>query len=366
MIKVFVQLAHGTDAHDWQQRLADGRVIGVNESSPYGYRLAEQWGCEVRFSRSKDESAAMRFVRRSLRRLFGFDALHAARNWRAMRECDVVWTHTECQTLSVLLMRRWQRAAHSPRVIGQSIWLFDDWHRLAWPLRLLYRWLLKTADILTVHSPLNLEVLRAALPGVRSEFVRFGIGCATPVPRRAPRTPGVPLQLIAVGNDRDRDWRTLVAEIAGDARFALTIVSSSLPADLPTAYANLRIAHPASNAELFALYDAADIAVVLLKPNLHASGCTAIQEATLLGVPVACSRTGGLEAYFDEGQVRYTPVFPAKGLQQQLMEMAADPAGLARQVAQARGRLDAQLGAAHFVRRHVELSRSTLATRPPG
>jgi glycosyltransferase involved in cell wall biosynthesis len=363
VIKVFVQLAHGTDAHDWPARLEAGAVIGINERSPYGYHLAEQWGCDVRFSRSAGESALTGLARRGLRRLLGFDAIHAARNWRAMRDCDVVWTHTECQTLSVLLLRRWHRGARSPRVIGQSIWLFDDWHRLHWPLRRLYGWLLGGADVLTVHSPLNLAVLRAALPRAHAELVRFGIGSATPLPERGPRGPGAPVRLIAVGNDRDRDWATLLAAIAGDAGFALTIVSTRLRPDAVAA--NVRVVRPQDNAALFALYAAADIAVVPLKPNLHASGCTAIQEATLLGLPVVCSRTGGLDAYFEETHVHYTPASDAAALAAALRSLAARPEDWPRQAARARERIDEQLGVRHFVRRHVELTRTALAGPGP-
>ena len=357
MIKVFVQLAHGTDARRWQADLAGGRVLGVNERSPYGYHLASQWGCDVRFSEDAPESPVARLWRRGLRRLLGFDVVHALRNARRLRECDVVWTHTECQTLSVLALRKWQRGG--PRVIGQSIWLFDDWPRMAEPRRALYRWLLADADVLTVHSPANLAVACGLLPAVRSELVRFGIGSGTPLPPRTPRQPAHPFRLIAVGNDRDRDWATLLAAVGGDPRFTLTIVSQRLQRR-PALPRNVRVVHPAHNDALFALYAQADVAVVPLKANRHASGSTAIQEATLLGLPVACTRTGGLEAYFDDGQVRFVPVADAPLLKATLVAMCADAGALATQVAAARARLDAALGAANFVRRHVELSREVL------
>ena len=357
-MKVFVQLAHGTDARHWQARLADGRVLGVNEQSPYGYHLAEQWGCDVRFSHDAAESRLGSLLRRGLRRLLGFDVIHVARNDRRLRECDVVWTHTECQTLAVLLLRRWHGGG--PRVIGQSIWLFDDWPRLRRPLRALYRRLLRDADVLTVHSPLNLAAARRELPGTRAELTRFGVGSGTPLPPRPARAPSHPCRLIAVGNDRDRDWATLIAAVTGDPRFALTIVSRRPPAELADASANVRHVRVADNAELFALHAEADIAVVPLKANLHASGCTVIQEATLLGLPVVCTRTGGLEAYFADGELRYVPVGDAPLLKATLVELAGDPETLAQQVAAARAKMDAELGALNFVRRYVALSREVL------
>jgi glycosyltransferase involved in cell wall biosynthesis len=360
-MKVFVQLAHGTDARHWQARLAAGRVLGINEQSPYGYHLARQWGCDVRFSHDWPESWPVGLLRRALRRLLGFDVVQAARNDRRLRDCDVVWTHTECQTLSVLLLRKWHGGG--PRVIGQSIWLFDDWQRLSPPLRAIYRWLLSDADILTVLSPLNLEVARRELPGTRAELVRFGVGSAAPQLQRGSRAPSRPCKLIAVGNDRDRDWATLIAAVAGDPRFTLTIVSGQAPAGIEAAPGNVRHVRVTRNEVLLALHAEADIAVVPLKANLHASGCTVIQEATLLGLPVACTRTGGLEAYFGDGEVRYVPVGDAPSLKATLAEMASHPDSLVQQVGAARARMAAALGADKFVRRYVELSRELLDVR---
>ena len=141
-----------------------------------------------------------------------------------------------------------------------------------------------------------------------------------------------------MGNDRDRDWATLIAAVAGDPRFALTIVSEHLPASMLAAHANVRRVRPANNDELYALYAQADIAVVPLQVNRHASGITAIQEAMLLGLPVAATRAGGLEAYFDDRELRYVPVGDAAQLKATLVEMAADPEALAHQVHMARPR----------------------------
>ena len=195
---------------------------------------------------------------------------------------------------------------------------------------------------------------------MRSELVRFGIGSATPLPHRIAHAPAHPCRLIAVGNDRDRDWDTLLAAVAGDPRFTLTIVSARLAAEGASPHANVHHARPGNNDELFGLYAQSDIAVVPLKANLHASGGTAIQEASLLGLPVVCTRTGGLEAYFDDGEVRYVPVADAPLLKATLVDMSGDPEALAHQVSAARAKLHAELGTLNFIRRHVALSREAL------
>ena len=133
---------------------------------------------------------------------------------------------------------------------------------------------------------------------------------------------------------------------------------------MATAPANVRHVRVVDNAALFALHAEADIAVVPLKANLHASGCTVIQEATLLGLPVVCTRAGGLEAYFDDGEVRYVPIGDAPLLKATLVELSSDPQALAHQVAAARAKMAAELGTVNFVRRHVELSREVMGVAP--
>jgi glycosyltransferase involved in cell wall biosynthesis len=365
-MRIFVQLAHGTDASTWRARIADGGVVGINGATPYGYGLAERWGCALRFSESAPESLLRRLVRVVLKRLLRLDLLHALGNRRALLDSEVVWTHTEWETLAVALLRKLAGRGR-PRIVGQVIWLFDEWPRLG-PLRRAWmRWLLRELDVLTVHSPLNLETARAALPEIRTELVRFGIVTDVAVPARSEpaedAAAGRPLRLLAVGNDRDRDWPTLIDAVAGDARFLLTIASAKVDAPLPAGATNVRIVRPRRNEALFALYAEAEVSVVPLRPNRHASGATVIQESALLGVPVACSRAGGLEAYFGEDQLRFVPPGDPAALREALAELGRDPAARLELARRARAQLTSQLGAEAFVRRHVELSRELLARR---
>ena len=88
---------------------------------------------------------------------------------------EVVWTHTELQFLAVatlLMMRR-----NGPRLIGQSVWLFDSWPHL-WPIRrALYRFLISRVDVLTTHSNANAEIARSLFADKRIEMVHFGLTC---------------------------------------------------------------------------------------------------------------------------------------------------------------------------------------------
>jgi glycosyltransferase involved in cell wall biosynthesis len=123
---------------------------------------------------------------------------------------------------------------------------------------------------------------------------------------------------------------------------------------------------------LFALFDWADLLVVPLKPNLHASGLTVILEATILGLPVICSRAGGLDAYFGPEEIFYVPGQDPGQLRTAIQHLARDDARRHGLVRNARRRLDDDdLTSTGYARRHVELSRQLLglpargASRPP-
>ena len=55
--------------------------------------------------------------------------------------------------------------------------------------------------------------------------------------------------------------------------------------------------------EVRTLHQWADLVVVPLKPNLHASGLTVVFESISCGVPLICTDTGGLRAYFSQDEL---------------------------------------------------------------
>src|SRR5271168_5153319 len=105
-INVYVHLAYGFDAQKWQQAWKDGTKIGLNEEFPYGYHHAAAFGARITYSTDHRESAPQKSLRYALRLLCGFDLVHAWRNRQNIRAADVVWTHTESQSLSMLCVMR--------------------------------------------------------------------------------------------------------------------------------------------------------------------------------------------------------------------------------------------------------------------
>lgn len=357
-ISVFVHLAYDKDAQAWRQAWRAGTLVGVNDETPYGYGRAEGMGCRLAFSTSAPEGAAARLVRLGVRVLTGFDYLHARRQGRALAEADVVWTHTESQFLAVAAVLA--RRPRGPKILGQSVWLFDRWPRLLLPHRLLYRRLIRRIDVLTVHSTENLEVAKGLFPDKTALMVPFGIpaeGVTPPI-----RRPGAPLRILAPGSDRDRDWATLVAAADTLPDASVLILSGTAPRRLARGRSNLTVTQARTNAELAGHLAEATVVCVPLKPNRHASGITVIQEAVLAGVPVVATATGGLEGYFGADCIRYVPPGDPAAWGDALRAIARDPEAARAQALRAQARMaETQMGADAFIRRHVTISREMLA-----
>ena len=354
-IRVFVHLARGFGAAQWAAKWDRGEIVGLNERLPYGYFWAEEHGCSITYSQDAAEGLYGRFLRLGLRALLGFDLVHAWRNRHGIRGAEIVWTHTESQSLAVLAVLRGRKAPRRPKMIAQSVWLFDSWPRLLAPKRWLFARLLTDADVLTVLSPDNLKLARELFPRQRTQFMPYGIA-ADRMTSRPPRPDHRPVRVLSLGSDRHRDWATLVAAVENWPQCELRIAAPHLPRGLDRA-ANVALVHPRTQEELAALYDWADLVALALKPNLHASGITVVAEATVFGLPVICTKVGGLDAYFREDEIRYVPPAQPAALRDAIASLAADAVERQRLVERAQQRMvEAALTSRGFARRHAELS----------
>ena len=360
-MRVFVHLAYGFGAANWQKKFRNGTVIGINESPPYGYHHASSPDVEIQFSQDRGENVFSRIVRYSVRVLLGFDLLHAFYNKRGFLKADVIWTHTESQYLAVnlilILLRR-----SDIKVIAQTVWLIDQWSSIPFFKRVLYRILIDRANVMTFLSTLNKAKAETLFPRASCRLVRFGI-CADNMATREQReinAPGQKIRILAVGNDRHRDWVTFLKVVGGWDRCESRVATRSIEQKVIRDFNNVVICSPRNNEELLSLYDWADLLLVILKPNLHASGITVIQEAVSQSLPVLASNVGGLDIYFGKDEIFYLEEFDATSIRGCIEAVASNLTDRTAYPLRAQMKMKAELNSVLFAQQHVLISEEML------
>jgi len=360
-LAVFVQLAHGFGGTTWRERWTNDQLLGINEDNAYGYLHAREMGCDVVQSEDRAESTIDRLTRLGARVVLGFDLVHTYRNRHALFAADVVWTHTESQSLAVAaLLLIWRRRTE-PRLIAQTVWLMDNWESYSKLRRAFYRLLIRRCNMITFHSSDAVDRAKRLFPGKHAECVRFGIKIDNNMFNHSRRPVEGPVRILSLGNDRHRDWKTLIEALAHYRNYEVKIVTSARLSRLLVNVPNVTIERPQTNRELMALYDWADCVVLCLSANVHASGITVIQEAVVQGIPVVCTDTGGLRSYFTSEDIRYTPIANPVAVREAIDELAADSNMQRMMKTNAISRMrNNNLDSRSFVRRHVELSMKLL------
>jgi len=356
-ISAYIHLAYGFGAENWNRRWKSGTLIGVNEPFAYGYHRAAAFNCKVKYSTDHAEGPVSKAARYCLRLLLGFDIVHAWRNRRAIFSADVIWTHTESQALAVAAVLK-LKGGRRPRTIFQSVWLIDRWLHFNIIRRIWYKYLLSTADILSFLSAENANEARKIFPEHRIEHVLFGINADLMVDSDNGKL-NRPVRVLSVGNDADRDWATLRAAFMGHEGYVMRVVTSRLPKDYLKG--NAEVVRANNNDVLLELYRWADVIVVPLKANLHASGITVIQEATTQGRMVVATDTGGLREYFPPGEVLYVEIGDPDGLRKAVEHVVENTNLRTEMVRRAQLRMSAgAVNSVAFVKKHVEWSRSLI------
>jgi len=357
--RVHVHLFYGADPRYYRP----GDDIGCL----YGYHHAESDGFALTYSRDVHESQPVRLIRRAMKAALGFDIIHTWRNRAEMLRSDVIWTHTEQEWLSAALMLllsgRKAGAGASPLLLAQSVWLLDKWPSYGIARSWLYRKLMSRADQLTTLASENAQLCeryfnREARP------LLYGLNTQDfPVNSPSVWKPHTPIRIAAIGNDRDRDWETLIKAFGNDPRYTVRLATRRrIPASLRAS--NVEIALFSGIRKQHELYDWADVIVVPLRPNSHASGITVMLEAAAVGKPMVATNVGALQDYFPAGEAAYIPPFDPQALRDAVDHLAAFPAEALRQAqAAAAGLLARDLSTQHYAMQHVRITQEMLRTR---
>lgn len=175
--------------------------------------------------------------------------------------------------------------------------------------------------------------------------------------------PHAPIRIAAIGNDRDRDWETLIKAFGNDPRYTVKLATRRrIPASLRAP--NVEIALFSGIKKQHELYDWADLIVVPLRPNSHASGITVMLEAAAVGKPMVVTNVGALQDYFPAGEALYIPPFNPQALREAVDQLAASPLdGLRQAQAAAAGLLARDLTTQHYAMQHVRITQEMLRAR---
>lgn len=353
LCNVHVQLYWGKDAELYRERFRQG--IEPDET-PYGFHLAEEEGHHVTFSRDGKRSLATRVMTR----LAGFDLAHAWHNRKSIAAADVVWTMTEGEAFAVAALMKFGIVPRKP-IVSASIWLFNRWDELPWWRRRLYRFLVDEIAVMGVHSEKCLPIAKRAFPDLRCELMHFGINTsyfAIQPPKASDTT--IP-HIVAAGNDRTRDWDTLIQAFGSDKRFRLTLACAWLSNTRTQRHKNVTLVKPQSMDELRELYASADIIAVPMKENVF-SGITVALEAAALGKPLLSSRTGGVPTYFGEDEVLYAPPGDPRALREAVLNVSPDALEAVAHRAQER-LLTGDYSTRGLISRYSRLTREVLSQR---
>jgi glycosyltransferase involved in cell wall biosynthesis len=349
--RVLVVLRRGLDPADWEQRFARGETW---DRTPYGYDRA---GDEFDLTWTKDhpETRLGGVIRSAVRSVLGFDLVHVWRNRRALRSAEAVWTHTEREHLAVAFLK-WRSPTRYPaRSIAQSVWLWDNWERYSGIRRRFYRKLLALHDVELVLSRENREYSELHAPGRSVLRVPFGTEGVGDQNLRAVDGDGT---ILAIGNDRHRDW-DLLATVA-TAHPQLSFVVSSFSRDVQSRAwpGNITVSATRSARELARMYAQASVAVIPLVHNLHASGCTVAIEAISAGIPLVVSDAGGIDEYVEGSGAHVVPVGDAEAFGTAILAAVGERGAAAAGPAVYRER---GLTQADYVQRYAMITRDVLS-----
>ncbi|KJL40818.1 glycosyltransferase [Microbacterium trichothecenolyticum] len=179
-------------------------------------------------------------------------------------------------------------------MIAQSVWLWDRWPSLGRFRRGLYRSLLQGPSLHTTLSRENAEIARAQLQPAPVALIPFGTqDISSPNPHSG--GSGV----VAPGNDRHRDWQTLMTAVSMPAPIPTQILTRRLKQSDTQNAPSVNIQQSRSTAEMAAAYARAGVVVVPLHSNHHASGITVGLEAMSLSKPLVIADIGGVRDYFE-------------------------------------------------------------------
>lgn len=315
-----------------------------SEQSHWSMHLAQEHGFEVLSTQDFGWPRLGHLLRKSTYWFLWFDLPHLLANWRAVRKADVVWAMSEREMIPALIAAGVTPAGHKPAIFGEIIWLLDEWSGYSGLRRSLWRRLMRRAAGIIAMTHRCMLGARRLLPDVPAIEYRLGVPIESFADVRPAIGPnpnlaaGRPLRILAMGNDVRRDWSTLASAFGGDPRFEV-IVATGMPEPMLVslrAHSGITIDRAADFAKVRRHLAWADLLVMPVHPNEHGAGLTTLLEAAACGLPILCTRVGGIDEYFSDDAVYYVPGANPTAMRDAALAVMADPARATAMAARAR------------------------------
>jgi glycosyltransferase involved in cell wall biosynthesis len=180
---------------------------------------------------------------------------------------------------------------------------------------------LRRAAKVWVSSSSQLKLL-AALRVTGAEYVPMGVDSQFFRPQPYPQTRSV----LSVGNDRSRDWDTIIRtydRLSSSSNVLQLITRSAVPDRRSSV---IQVTRPVSHSRLVDQYGSSAVVTVALKPNHHVSGVTVVLEAMSCARPVVVTNTPGMSDYVEDGVTgTLVPYGDDSSMAQAIADLLDDP-----------------------------------------
>ena len=337
MTRALILSEHDLDA--WGEKYTAGQVpaplpYGVDALAEEGWTLTgAARAVDPRWSRWRD----------LVEHRAGFPVERALRGASEARRSDVVIALLEQQGVAASLLRRAKVPPYgSTPLVVWSVWLADEIRNAdTEKLQRLAKWFGAT-DLITHMSVHEGELFeRIGISRDRTHAVAFGVNDDYYTPGPGPRD----IDLLAVGQDRGRDYATLFDAVRGtDLVLDVVCKPENLAGlDVPP---NVRLRGVVPLAEYRALLRRARVVVVPTHDLAYPTGQSVVLEAGATGACVAVTGTRAMLEYVeDRASGRTTGVGDVTGWRDVLMELREDDDQCARLGMAARHRVATRFSA---------------------
>ena len=341
MTRALVLSEHSLDA--WADRYAAGDAPAP---MPYGVdALATELGWTLRGSRRTTDPRWRKF-RDLVEHRAGYPVEQTVRGAFAARRSDVVLALLERQGAAASVARHAKVPPFGSTPLAVwSCWLADDL-RAAEPderRRLARRF--DGADLITHLSRHETEIFTdLGISEDRLFPVTYGVSHEFYVPGDGPRD----IELLAVGQDRGRDYRTLVEAVRGSDLVLDVVCKPENLADLDVP-ANVRVHGVVALRDYRALLQRAQVVVVPTRELAYPTGSSVALESASSGACVAVTGTRAMRDYFtDAVDSRLVGEGDVDGWRATLTELRNDPEQRRRLGAAARASVESRFNARHM------------------